>query len=196
MSKESVIYAIVGPSGSGKTTLVQELIEEYPHLFYEIISYKTRKKRHDEVEGVNGYYVSKEEFIKIRNQNVMIAETVYDGHYYGADEGELLPLEEGKSALYVIDHESVELLRNQVKKIKGHEHTKVIFVYIKIDRDILEARLKNSGNRSENEIKSRIARLSLEDGAMEKADYIISNNSGDRNDMVKDFIMNVFVETK
>jgi len=194
MTKESVIYAIVGPSGSGKTTLVQELIKKFPYLFYEVVSYKTRNKRPDEVEGVNGYYVSKEEFIKIRNQNIMIAETVYDGHYYGADEGELLPLEEGKSALYVIDYESIELLKNQVKKIKGHEHTKVIFVYITIDRDILEARLRKSGNRSENEIKSRIARLSLEDGVMEKADYIINNNSGDRNDMVKDFIVNVFVK--
>ena len=86
------------------------------------------------------------------------------------------------------------MLFRSVKKIKGHEQTKVIFVYITIDRDILEARLRNSGNRSENEIKSRIARLSLENGVMEKADYIISNNSGDRNDMVKDFIVNVFVK--
>ena len=194
MTKESVIYAIVGPSGSGKTTLVEELIKKFPFLFYEVISYKTRDKRPDEVEGVNGYYVSKEEFIKIRNQNIMIAETVYDGHYYGADEGELLPLEEGKSALYVIDYESIELLKSQVKKIKGHEHTKIIFVYLTIDHDILEARLRNSGNRSENEIKSRIARLSLEHGVMEKADYIISNNSRDTNDMVRQFIVNVFIK--
>lgn len=195
MTKDSVIYAIVGPSGSGKTTLVQELMKEFPHFFYEIISYKTRKKRPDEIEGVNGYYVSKEEFNEIRKQNIMIAETVYDGHYYGADEGELLPLEDGKSALYVIDYESIELLKSQVKKIKGHEQTKVIFVYLTIDHDILEARLRNSGNRSENEIKSRIARLSLEHGVMEKADYVISNNSGDRINMVRDFIVNIFIKS-
>lgn len=186
-----IIYAIVGPSGSGKTTLVQELIKNYKNEFYEIISFKTRKKRPDEIEGVHGYYITEEEFKRISKETHMIAETVYDGHYYGANEGELFDMGDGKNALYVIDYESVELLKHQVSKIKGHENTKIVFVYIKVDHNSLGNRLRRAGNRSNDEIKSRLDRLVFEDGVMEKADHVFDNADCSVDEMALRFITDI-----
>jgi guanylate kinase len=53
---------IIGPSGVGKGTIITNLIDKYAHLFKFVMSYTTRLKRPNEVDGVHYFFVSKEEF--------------------------------------------------------------------------------------------------------------------------------------
>jgi guanylate kinase len=55
------LYVIAAPSGTGKTTLVKALVESFTNLIVSI-SHTTRSKRPNEIDGVNYYFVSKEEF--------------------------------------------------------------------------------------------------------------------------------------
>ena len=56
---------ITGVSGVGKRTLIQHLESTFPDTFGHIVSHTTRKRRHNESEGIDYKFVSEKEFKKI-----------------------------------------------------------------------------------------------------------------------------------
>ena len=64
-----VVLVLSGPSGAGKSSLIKEISDEIGEYYFSI-STTTRKPRDGEVDGVDYYFVSEEEFIKyIKNGN-------------------------------------------------------------------------------------------------------------------------------
>ena len=57
---------ISGPPGIGRGTIIKKLLENYPNIFEKSISYTTRLPRDDEIHGKEYYFVSKEEFEKVK----------------------------------------------------------------------------------------------------------------------------------
>lgn len=70
-----MLIILVGPSGSGKSTI--ERILETEHGFARIVSHSTRPPRPQEIDGVDYYSVSEEEFLA----TPMAEQTFYDGHF-------------------------------------------------------------------------------------------------------------------
>ena len=76
------IIVISAPSGAGKTTLCSELQRGKPHIKFSV-SCTTRPKRKHEVDGVNYYFLSDQEFTeKVQNNEFVEYENVH-GYYYG-----------------------------------------------------------------------------------------------------------------
>jgi guanylate kinase len=72
-----------GPSGSGKTSIVHHLLGQFPILCFSV-SATTRKMRENEEHGVDYYFLSVEEFHeKIRNDEFLEWEEVYENGFYG-----------------------------------------------------------------------------------------------------------------
>ncbi|HEX5002278.1 MAG TPA: guanylate kinase [Bacteroidia bacterium] len=87
MSNKLVLFC--GPSGSGKTTIVHHLLGKLPILCFSI-SATTRKKRASETYGRDYYFLSHEEFQeKIRNNEFLEWEEVYEGGFYGTLKSEV-----------------------------------------------------------------------------------------------------------
>ena len=76
------IIAIMGEAGSGKDSLMQAILRKRPE-FHEIISCTTRPKRQGEVEGVNYYYYTPEQFGDRVLHNEMLECTVFNDWFYG-----------------------------------------------------------------------------------------------------------------
>lgn len=76
------IIAIMGEAGTGKDSLMQEILKLKPE-FHEIISCTTRPKRQGEVEGVNYYYYTPEQFGDRVLHNEMLECTVFNDWFYG-----------------------------------------------------------------------------------------------------------------
>lgn len=76
------IIAICGKAGSGKDTLMKNVVAAYPQL-HEIVSCTTRPKREGEVEGVNYYYLTGEQFGEKVLNNEMLEATCFNGWFYG-----------------------------------------------------------------------------------------------------------------
>ena len=76
------IIAIMGEAGTGKDSLMQEILKLKPE-FHEIISCTTRPKRQGEVEGVNYYYYTPEQFGDRVLHDEMLECTVFNDWFYG-----------------------------------------------------------------------------------------------------------------
>ena len=82
MNKRGAIIAISAPSGTGKTSIVKRIIKEIPGLVFSV-SATTRKKRENEKNGIDYYFITEAEFHeKISNNEFVEWEKVYD-YYYG-----------------------------------------------------------------------------------------------------------------
>ena len=81
--QKGLLIVISGPSGAGKGTICQELLKRNDNLFLSI-SMTTREPRGTEVNGVEYYFVSEEEFEKrIREDGLLEYAKVHNGKYYG-----------------------------------------------------------------------------------------------------------------
>ena len=77
------IIALIGKAGSGKDTIMKKVLAAHPLGINEIISCTTRPKRDNEVEGINYFYLTNDQFTyKILNGE-MIEATCFNGWHYG-----------------------------------------------------------------------------------------------------------------
>ena len=59
------VLAIIGKAGSGKDTLLNACLDRYKDKLHGIVSYTTRPPREGEVDGINYFFVSEEEFTEM-----------------------------------------------------------------------------------------------------------------------------------
>ena len=75
------LFIIAAPSGCGKTSLVEALINNAKNLCVSV-SHTTRHPRADEVNGINYYFVSINEFEEMIKKTAFVEHaTVFDNHY-------------------------------------------------------------------------------------------------------------------
>src|SRR5579863_9122126 len=79
---QPLVYIISAPSGSGKSTLVNELLKKVSDLEFSI-SYTTRAPRGSEVDGRQYFFVSRNEFEKMIDEDAFLEHAEVFGNYYG-----------------------------------------------------------------------------------------------------------------
>ncbi len=101
--KSFSIIVISGPSGVGKTCLYKRLLSDFESLQFSI-SATTRSPRPNETDGVDYYFISREEFLKkIKNNEFVEWAEVY-GNYYGTLKTEIKRITDtGKNCLMDVD---------------------------------------------------------------------------------------------
>jgi guanylate kinase len=77
------IVVISGPSGSGKTSLARSVCEELGSRAYFSISTTTRPMRPAEKDGVDYFFVTKEEFLKDIDEGYFLEWAEVHGNFYG-----------------------------------------------------------------------------------------------------------------
>ena len=162
--KKGAILIISGPSGCGKSTLLKEVYKDIDDYYFSI-STTTRAPREGEVNGVDYFFVTKEEFEKdINNGDFLEYAKVHD-NYYGTS---LKPinkaLEQGKLVIFDIDVQGHEIVRNKLDSI-------VTSVFITTPSlTLLEERLKARNTDSIEIIEKRINNAEIEVGYIQDYD--------------------------
>lgn len=109
------ILLISGPSGSGKSSLIKRLFAEFDNLYFSISS-TTRAPREGEKDGVNYYFISKEEFEKGIANGEFLEWACVHNNFYGTN---LRPvkaaLDAGKVVVFDIDVQGFELANKHYK---------------------------------------------------------------------------------
>lgn len=169
MSK-GLLVVISAPSGCGKDTIINEIVKEMGNEASISVSMTTRDMRPGEAEGVNYYYVSREQFEeKIRNGE-MLEYTTYGSNYYGTPVGPVKEkLKNGKVVFLIIEVEGGENVR------KIFPDCVKIFV-IPPSMYELEKRLRGRGSDKEEVIKERMEIAKTELQRATEYDYIVEND--------------------
>ena len=88
MNKERCLLVISGPSGAGKDTVVRRMLEQHPEIEMSV-SATTRAPREHEVDGVDYYFLKKEDFEKRLEQGDVLEHVKYCDNYYGTLKSEI-----------------------------------------------------------------------------------------------------------
>ncbi|UCX57098.1 ORF107 [Haliotid herpesvirus 1] len=152
MSARNQITFIVGPSGSGKSTLQDRLKAEYPDVFCNCVSHTTRAMRAGEVNGVDYWFVEKEEFLTMEENGEFVESVCYAGNHYGMSKSSLHTIvEEDKATMIIVEP-------NGAREIEAANlDPKPVFMFIAPpSKEEVERRLVSRGTESEKSLKTRM----------------------------------------
>lgn len=169
--KKGAILILSGPSGCGKSTLLKEVYKEIDDYYFSI-STTTREARVGEENGVDYFFVSKEEFEKDIKDNNFLEYASVHGNYYGTS---LKPinkaLSENKLVIFDIDVQGHELVRNKLDSI-------VTSVFITTPSlKVLEDRLNSRNTDDKDVIEKRVKNAKDEVEFFRDYDYLIINDN-------------------
>ncbi len=155
MQGEKYLFVVSGPSGTGKDTIVARLLADHPEI-HHTISATTRAPREGEQDGVNYYFVSKEDFERKLQNDEIVEHTCYCGNYYGTLRSEIeRHMREKTPVILVIEVEGA----GNIKRLYPGATT--VFV-LPPDIQELERRLRARGTEDEATIQKRLTRAQTE----------------------------------
>lgn len=157
---ENLIVVLSGPSGAGKGSVFEGIKKRRNNVKKEI-SVTTRKMRDGEKNGIDYIFKSKEEFFKMKEQEMFIETINFDNNYYGT----LKPNNTLKSKVDIFYDKNPE----GALKIKELYPEAILFYIIPLN---VEQLIKQRGNRGDN--RHRIAMSEIE--LAKKMDWLIIND--------------------
>lgn len=113
MARSGNLIIVSGPSGAGKSVLSSRVLLEMPHLKFSV-SYTTRAPRGAERNGVEYFFVSREEFQALIQGNDLLEFAEVHGNYYGTSR-EFVDglLRQGEDVLLDIDIQGASIVRQK-----------------------------------------------------------------------------------
>lgn len=172
MNKERCLLVISGPSGAGKDTVVKKMLEKHPEIEMSV-SATTRAPREKEVNGVDYYFLPKEEFERRLAQGDVLEYVQYCDNYYGTLKSEIEQrMEKGVTTVLIIEVYGAA----NIKKI--YPESTLIFV-MPPNEEELARRLRSRGTESEEVIQQRLHRAKEELGRVGDYDFAVTNVDAD-----------------
>lgn len=169
---KGTLFIISAPSGAGKTSLVKTLLENDPQIQVSI-SYTTRDPRPKEMNGIDYHFVTIPEFQAMLEQNTFLEYAKVFDNYYGTSQIWLEQrLNEGKDIILEIDWQGAQQVRTKMPKAVS------IFI-LPPSKNILEQRLRNRAQDSEEIIARRLKDAVNDMSHYNEFDYVIINDDFD-----------------
>lgn len=163
--KRGLLFIISGPAGSGKTTIINKLLAAGDFVFS--VSATTRAPRPGEVDGVDYFFVTKENFKDRIRRGEMLEYAQYVDNYYGTPRRAVEDLlNEGKDVLLDIEVQGALQVMQQMKEA-------ISVLILPPNSKELEKRLRSRGTESESVIKARLERAHLEFNYFLKYKYVV-----------------------
>ena len=171
--KKGTFFVLSGPSGSGKGTVLKEVLRKSDRIVYSV-SATSRSPRAGEVDGINYYFKSREEFETLIKADAFIEYTETYGNYYGTLKSEVeKAIENGKNIILEIDPVGA-------RNVRAHYPDAVLMFLVAPDLEVLSRRLSGRGSESAETFKIRhdAALSELENATL--YDYVVVNDFVER----------------
>ena len=187
-TEKGLLIVISGPAGSGKGTVNAHLLKTGDFAYS--VSATTRAPRPGETDGVNYYYVTREEFLRRIDSGDMLEYTEYCGNFYGTPRKEAeAVLASGKNLILEIE---VEGARN----VKAKYPDAVLILLLPPSFNVQESRLRSRGTETEEKICERLCRTREELKQADAYDYVVYNHDGKAMDAAEDILSIIRAERR
>ncbi|MBN2541204.1 MAG: guanylate kinase [Bacilli bacterium] len=178
LNEKGLLVIMSGPSGVGKGTIRKALFEIPDNNFCYSVSMTTRKPRPGEIDGLDYFFVSKEEFESRIAKNGFLEYAEFVGEYYGTPIDYIEnQMEAGKEVIVEIEVQGALQIQEKIPE--------AVFVFIvPPSKKALIERLQNRGTDTPEKITKRVEKAEREYSLAYKYDYIVVNddvyNAADR----------------
>ena len=158
------------PSGAGKTTLVKLISEK--QNFFTSISHTTRTPRPNEIDGIDYYFITENQFHKMINEDKFLEHAKVFNNYYGTTKESVIDyLEKGKNVIFDIDWQGTEQIFNRKLNYK------LITIFIlPPSKNILYERLANRHKNDNFIVDQRIKQFDKDVLHWKNYDYVVIND--------------------
>ncbi len=169
MTGTGKLFVISAPSGAGKTTLIREVLKKFKNLSYSV-SHTTRRPRGNEQDGIDYFFINKEEFEQKIGQGIWLEWAKVHDNYYGTSKEFVKNcLDRGENLLLDIDVQGAEQIINS-------DLSSVTIFILPPSFDILSQRLENRGTDSKKVIAKRLANAKEEMDKKNLYQYTLVND--------------------
>jgi len=176
VARRGLMFILSSPSGAGKTTLADRLLTKDGEVVLSI-SATTRPRRPGEAHGKDYFFVSEEEFMRMRDNGEFMEWANVFGHYYGTPRSLVEEtLRQGKDVLFDIDWQGAQ----QLDEVAGEDVVKVFI--LPPSREELERRLRSRAKDPEDVVQKRMAKADAEMSHWAEYDYVIVNYNLDESE--------------
>ena len=172
MNHRGILLVVSGFAGSGKGTLMKELMRRYDNYAFSV-SATTRKPRPGEVHGREYFFMDKDHFEQMIENDELLEHACYVGNYYGTPKFYVEEqLAAGKDVILEIETQGALMIKDQ------YPDSLLLFV-IPPSVTELHRRLVERGTETPEVIASRMKRGRQEAEDIEKYDFLVVNDDID-----------------
>ncbi|WP_409292171.1 guanylate kinase [Peribacillus sp. SCS-37] len=170
MREKGLLIVLSGPSGVGKGTVRKEIFCRPDTAFEYSISMTTRKPREGEIDGVDYFFKSRDEFEELIEQGKLLEYAEFVGNYYGTPVDYVRQtLEDGKDVFLEIEVQGARQVREKFPD--------GLFIFLAPPSlTELQNRITTRGTESEELITRRMNAAKAEIEMMDLYDYVVEND--------------------
>ena len=169
-TKDGIIIVLSSPSGAGKTTLVKKISSLNNYVIS--ISHTTRTPRTKEVHGRDYFFITKEEFKKLIDNNELLEHAEVFKNFYGSSKQFVFDnLKKGKNVIFDIDWQGTE----QIKQ-KKLNYKLITFFILPPSRKVLFDRLSNRDMKDKLIVEERMKQFDKDLLHWKKYNFVAIND--------------------
>ena len=174
LNHRGLLIVLSGPSGVGKGTVRKALFEMPEQDFVYSVSMTTRAPRPGEVDGVDYYFVSREEFERQIAAGNLLEYAEFVGNYYGTPKKSVESLlEQGYNVMLEIEIEGAKKVME-----KCPEHISIFLMPPSFDA--LERRIRGRRTEEEEIVQMRLSKARQEMNLHNNYQHVVVNDSIDK----------------
>ena len=166
---QGILVVVSGFSGAGKGTLMKALLEKY-HNYALSISATTRSPREGEQDGREYFFVTRDKFESMIEEEELIEYAQYVNNYYGTPRQYVFQqMADGKDVILEIEIQGALKVRRQFPDA-------LLLFVTPPSAEVLKNRLIGRGTETMDVIEHRLARALEEAEGLEEYDYLVVND--------------------
>jgi guanylate kinase len=168
-----LLLILSGPSGVGKDTVARMLIERRPNSFYFVVTATTRPPRTDEVDGVDYFFVSFDEFARMIETDELLEHAIVYNDYKGIPKQQIRDaLSSGRDVILRVDVQGAYTVKRLVPNAIS------VFLTTRTEAGLVN-RLQQRKQDTAEGMALRTATARQEMKRMDEFDYCVVNPEGD-----------------
>ncbi len=167
-----LLIVISGPAGVGKDSVLRRM-KELGYPFHFVVTATDRAPRPGEVHGVDYFFLSTEEFLRLEREGELLEHAVVYGEHKGVPKQQVRDaFASGKDVIMRVDVQGAATIRRLAPE--------AVLIFLTAEsKDELVRRLKGRGTETPEKLAERVEKIEWEMRCMQEFDYVVVNREGE-----------------